>query len=606
MTLTVLDWAIIVVYLVGCVAAGVWMKRYVRGVEDFAIAGREMDVYLGVASLAATEVGIVTIMYTAEMGFTNGPAGATFGVLSALAMFLVGLTGFVIVPMRNAGVMTIPELLEKRFGGTVRWLAGLVIILGGVLNMGIFLRLGGEFLVHLIGLPQQYLEITMTALLALVLLYTVLGGMLSVLVTDYLQFLVMGMGIVVTSVLVLWHTPWPVFTRQLAQAHRATLAAKEQPAGIAKGTGESVRRATGQAEPAAADVSAQGQPPAKGQPSANSPSGSGGRASVSGDGRLQVSLPANSPAGSAEGVGTVSPGGSKTTFCAAFPPLPEGMKMGNPFNPVGQGGLGWMWVLWQAMTALAVVTTWQTTIARVLAARDATTAKRIYRRTAFYFVGRFALPGLWGAAAFLYFWHLGGLPEGVDSLRAMPRFLATLLPMGLLGLMVAAMLAAEMSTDSGYLLTWATVIYNDLVMPLVRRKPSAQVRLLIIRSLVVLIGLFLVFYGLWYPLPGKAWDYLAVTGNIYLASLFTLLVGALYWPSANRIGATAAIVLGAVGPISFLIVNFLHERYPDRFPWQIAPEIAGLAAFGCAFAGMIVGSLVGRLFTAHQTATSNR
>ncbi len=567
MTLTPLDWAIIGVYLIGCVAAGVWMKRYVRGVEDFAVAGREMDVYLGVASLAATEVGVVTIMYTAEMGFTNGPAGATYGVLSALAMFLVGLTGFVITPMRNAGVMTIPELFEKRFGVGVRWLAGLVIILGGVLNMGIFLRLGGEFLVHLIGLPQQYLEVTMTALLALVLLYTVLGGMLSVLVTDYLQFLVMGMGIVITSVLVLWHTPWPVFTQQLTLAHQATSAAQEQETGLGSlGSGESAPSAKPQS------ISATTAPPHQAQPQATSSAGSAATGTA------------------------VSQKSSETTDPAVVKPLPKGMKMGNPFNPVGRGGLGWMWVLWQAMTALAVVTTWQTTIARVLAARDSKTAKRIYRRTAFYFVGRFALPGLWGAAAFIYFWQQGGLPEGVDTLRAMPRFLATLLPMGLLGLMVAAMLAAEMSTDSGYLLTWATVIYNDLLMPLVRRKPSEKTRLLIIRSLVVLIGLFLVFYGLWYQLPGKAWDYLVVTGNIYLASLFTLLVGGLYWPTANRIGATAAIILGAVGPLSFLIVNFLHDWKPDQFPWKIAPEIAGLAAFGCAFAGMIVGSLVGRLF----------
>ena len=122
-------------------------------------------------------------------------------------MLVVGLTGFVIVPLRNAGVITIPELFEKRFGKRVRWLAGLVVILGGVLNMGIFLRVGGEFLVHVTGMPEQYLEVTMTALLAIVLLYTVLGGMLSVLVTDYLQFLVMGLGIVVTSVLVVWQTP---------------------------------------------------------------------------------------------------------------------------------------------------------------------------------------------------------------------------------------------------------------------------------------------------------------------------------------------------------------------------------------------------------------
>ena len=69
MTLTPLDWLIIVAYLVGCLVAGLWMRRYVRGVEDFAIAGREMNVNLGIASLAATELGLVTIMYTGQLGF---------------------------------------------------------------------------------------------------------------------------------------------------------------------------------------------------------------------------------------------------------------------------------------------------------------------------------------------------------------------------------------------------------------------------------------------------------------------------------------------------------------------------------------------------------
>src|SRR5215207_8844540 len=106
MTLTFLDWSIIVVYLVGCMVAGLWMRRYVRGVQDFAVAGREMDVNLGIASLAATELGLVTIMYTAQLGFEKGFAGATIGVLMALAIFIVGRTGFVIEPLRTAGVMT--------------------------------------------------------------------------------------------------------------------------------------------------------------------------------------------------------------------------------------------------------------------------------------------------------------------------------------------------------------------------------------------------------------------------------------------------------------------------------------------------------------------
>ena len=53
--LTPIDWILILIYLGGCMAAGLWMRRYVRGVQDFAVAGREMDVNLGIASLAATD-----------------------------------------------------------------------------------------------------------------------------------------------------------------------------------------------------------------------------------------------------------------------------------------------------------------------------------------------------------------------------------------------------------------------------------------------------------------------------------------------------------------------------------------------------------------------
>ena len=73
----------------------------------------------------------------------------------------------------------------------------MVIVLGGLLNMGVFLRVGGEFLVQVSGIETQtaghnnyYLEIMMTVLLVGVAVYTILGGMLSVLVTDFLQFVV--------------------------------------------------------------------------------------------------------------------------------------------------------------------------------------------------------------------------------------------------------------------------------------------------------------------------------------------------------------------------------------------------------------------------------
>jgi SSS family solute:Na+ symporter len=144
-------------------------------VDHFLEAGREENVYIGIATLAATEFGIITCMYTAQNGYEKGFAGAVPGILQAIAMFVIGITGFCIKPLRDSGVITIPELLEKRFGPRIRWAAGVVIVLGGLLNMGVYLRTGGEFLVAMCGFDVRYLEIVMTVLLAGVAVYTILG-----------------------------------------------------------------------------------------------------------------------------------------------------------------------------------------------------------------------------------------------------------------------------------------------------------------------------------------------------------------------------------------------------------------------------------------------
>src|SRR3970040_949375 len=106
----------------------------------------------------------------------------------------------------------------------------------------------------------------------------------------------------------------------------------------------------------------------------------------------------------------------------------------------------------------------------------------------------------------------------------MPQYLAEFVPIGLMGLLIAAMLAADMSTDSSYMLTWASVIYNDLLAPWHCRSWSDKKGLRCIRLIVAEIGVFLLLYGLWYPMQGSVWDYLAVTGTIYLASVSAMLI----------------------------------------------------------------------------------
>ena len=489
-----IDGSIVGLYLVVTLIAGVMVRKYVGKVEHFLVAGREVNVYLGIASLAATEFGVVTCMYAAQLGYNHGFAGAMPGILQAAAMFLIGVTGFCVKPLRDACVMTIPELFEKRYGPRIRWAAGVVIVLGGLLNMGVFLRITGEFLVLVCGINMQYLEWMMTTILVIAAVYTILGGMLSVLVTDFLQFVVMSIGLIVVTVLILVNVGWDSLTACVSHTYQA--------------------------------------------------------------------------------------GG---------------------FNPLANPKLGWPWLLFNGFVNVAATLTWQTTISRLLAAKDAKTGRQIYTRTSFFFVCRFLIPAIWGIAALAVL-----TPEAMKiltpdlqpkaSLYAMPIFLSTFVPIGMMGLLVAAMLAADMSTTSSYMITWGSVIYNDVLAPFRKTKWSDKRGILWNRMIVALIGIFLLVFGLWYPLKGDVWDYLAVTGTIYLASVATMLIACCYWKGANSWGAAGAIIVGAAIPLSYLVLQLI----PTTGAWIKATPIlaehglhySGIAAFVSAGVAMVVGSLL--------------
>src|SRR4029077_8625173 len=96
-------------------AAGLYGKKYVTGVGDFLVAGRKLGTFIGVATLAATEIGTITYMYFAELGFKNGYASFIVGLISGLVMIFIGRTGFLVKKMRAMGIMTVPEFFEVRY-----------------------------------------------------------------------------------------------------------------------------------------------------------------------------------------------------------------------------------------------------------------------------------------------------------------------------------------------------------------------------------------------------------------------------------------------------------------------------------------------------------
>ena len=426
---TAFDWSLVVLYLLGTLAIALLVRKLVQGMADYVVAGRSLRSGLAIASMVGSELGLVTVMYSAQKGFTGGFATFHIPLVAGLVALLVGLTGFIVVPLREMGVMTIPEFYQRRFGSGVRILGGAILALAGILNMGLFLKAGSIFLTGLTGLDSEfYLKLVMTVLLLLVLVYVVLGGMLAVVITDYLQFVVLSVGLVLSCWLAVRQLGWSTLVDVVSQVH-----------------------------------------------------GNAG------------------------------------------------------FDPLDSSGFGLPYVTWMVFTAgLVSCAIWQTAVMRACSAESTEVVRRLYVWSSIGFLIRFLLPNFLGICALAWvfttpdalaaFEAMGGMASADATLQAMPAFLSQLLPIGLIGVVGAGMLAAFMSTHDSYLLCWASVLTQDVVAPLYGRELSQRARLLLTRAFVVSIGVFLLIWSLWYPLQQDLWDYMAVTGAIYFTGAFALLL----------------------------------------------------------------------------------
>jgi SSS family solute:Na+ symporter len=182
----------VVLYWVVSVGIGLWAATRVHNTRDFAIAGRHLPFYMVTATVFATWFGSETVLGIPATFLQEGLHGVVadpFG--SSLCLILVGL--FFAAPLYRMNLLTIGDFYKKRFGRSVEVLTSLAIVisylgwvgaqitaLGLVFNVvsgGEISRLGGM----LIGSST-------------ILVYTLFGGMWAVAITDFIQMIVIMLG----------------------------------------------------------------------------------------------------------------------------------------------------------------------------------------------------------------------------------------------------------------------------------------------------------------------------------------------------------------------------------------------------------------------------
>jgi Na+/proline symporter len=96
-----------------------------------------------------------------------------------------------------------------------------------------------------------------------------------------------------------------------------------------------------------------------------------------------------------------------------------------------------------------------------------------------------------------------------------------------------------------------------------------------------------------YQLPETAFKFMYITGSIYFSGAVGTVALGLYWKKSNTPGAYCALVLGALAPISFLIMSQLPEHVPELLkPLAESSNLPAFLSLVLGGLGMIVGSLL--------------
>jgi len=180
-------------YVLAQLAIGVLVSRGIKSESDYLLAGRRLGPVLATFSIFATWFGAETCIGAAGAIYEEGLAGGyadPFGY--AACLFLMGL--FFAIPLWRRGLTTLADLFRTRYSIGVERLAVFVIVPSSIMWAAAQIRAFGQVLT--VGSPFD-IELAITIAAAVVIVYTILGGLYADVVTDLVQGVALMIGLVI-------------------------------------------------------------------------------------------------------------------------------------------------------------------------------------------------------------------------------------------------------------------------------------------------------------------------------------------------------------------------------------------------------------------------
>ncbi len=178
------------VYLGLILFFGLVFSRRMKTLEDFFLASRGLNAPLIFLSLTASWFGATSVLVSVDEAFRSGTSAFWLIGIPAIVTVLV-FAVFLAGPIRSLNVLSLPDLVEIRYGRTVRHMTALLIIWYMILLAASQMVAIGQFLKLFLGIPYFW---SLAVGTACVLGYSAFGGLFSVVMTDVLQCLLLAGG----------------------------------------------------------------------------------------------------------------------------------------------------------------------------------------------------------------------------------------------------------------------------------------------------------------------------------------------------------------------------------------------------------------------------
>jgi solute:Na+ symporter, SSS family len=457
---TLLDAAVLLVYLVGTTALGMWLGRHQKDARDYFVAGRAIPWWAVLFSVVATE--------TSALTFISIPGLAYLGNLSFLQIavgYLIGRTiiAYTLLPRYYQGeLVTAYALLERRFGVATRRFASIIFMVTRAFGDSVRVFATAIPIALIIGPaiadPRYVMPVSILTLGVFTIIYTYHGGMRAVVWTDVLQTFVYLLG----GVAALWLIG----------------------AGV-----------------------------------------DGGWSAIFGDAAARGKL-----------------------------------KVVDTYAGLDRAHTLWAGLIGGAFLSMASHGADQLIVQRLLSAMSLRDARRSLIGSGVAVIAQFTLFLVIGIGLFAY--YRGQSFPSPDSI--FPRFIVEVMPPGLTGLVIAAILAAAMSTVSGALNSLSAATTHDIYLPLTGRSADDPSVLRIGKIFTLVWAVILVGGALLYRQQGTPVVVVAlsVASFTYGGLLGSFFLGML-WRRANQRYAILGMAVGITAMTLVVFARPLSAAYPS-------------------------------------------